>query len=159
MAIALATGGGFGLLLGLTLKTSRLPALQSVPLVAWPVAMAVVGVGVSQARRALTGRPSNPIRMALWFGVAGWLIGTFGVPRLGGGTRAEAIMALVVPGLALGYLVGSAPLADIVRRAQIDQRSRVFIFLGPALLFISASLIIPSIITVLLSFPEQRSQC
>ncbi|MEM7274148.1 MAG: sugar ABC transporter permease [Actinomycetota bacterium] len=152
LGVGLAAGAGLGLLFGFTLKTRYLPALKLVPLLAWPIGLAAVGAAISTARSRMTGGVGNPVRAALWLALVGWGIGAWAVPTLGGGTRAEGLMAFVIPGLILGALVGLSRQADTVRKAEIDQRSRGFIFLGPAMLFIFAALIVPTIITFILSF-------
>ena len=151
LGVGLAAGAALGLLFGFTLKTRYLPAMRLVPLLAWPVVMAAIGAGISTFR-SRAGDGGNPLRAALWFSLLGWAIGAWGVPTIGGGTRVEGIMAFLIPGLILGALIGLSRQADLIRRAEIDRRSRSFIFLGPAMLFISGALIVPTIITFILSF-------
>jgi ABC-type sugar transport system permease subunit len=155
MTMRLAVGGGGGLVLGafhgFFLAESSYPALQIVPLLAWPIGGAVLGYGWGM----LAGK--HQLRRAIDLATLGWLVGAWLVPSIGGGTRVEAIVALGLLGLGLGTRIAVTGAADYFRREEIALKSRATIFLAPAILFISVSLIIPTIRTLYLSLLDGRS--
>ncbi|MDH3753385.1 MAG: sugar ABC transporter permease [Acidimicrobiia bacterium] len=138
--------GSLGLLSGLLLREEYRPDVDIGPLVGWTVAIAAIGGGISYLRK----RP--PICGVLIGGAIGWILGAFGSPDLGGGSAAWAAVASLVPAAAIGVRVSMTPIPDRERKARIDQSSRAVIFLGPALLFIFATLVVPAIRTMYLSF-------
>lgn len=152
----LVTGGVAGAIVGLVpglfFRTGSLPDLEIVPLLASTVAVAVLGGLLAQLRQ----RP--PLHGALTGASLGWLIGAFGIPDLGPGTIVEAILGTTILGLLIGLRLGLAPDQTIGRRLELDRQARVVIFLGPALLFISATLVIPTIRTMWLSLLDRTSQ-
>ncbi len=145
LTIGIATGAIFGLFLAVMSTETGQPRMTPLPL---PIAVAVVGTigfGVSTLR----GR--DPIRGALWGALVGWIIGAWGVPDIGNATLPEAIAGYVGPAAIAGALAGLTSLPDVARRAVIDQKSRAWIFMAPAVLFVSATLVLPTIITFFLS--------
>jgi alpha-glucoside transport system permease protein len=83
---------------------------------------------------------------------AGWFVGAWGGGEIGDGNFGEAVIALVVPAAILGVRFGLAAQPDAQKRRRIDQRSRSWIFVTPALLFIAFGLLGPLIRTIYLSF-------
>ena len=152
--LGVGVGGGIavGLLIGFTLLTRLEPALKVVPLLAWPLLLAGVGAALGLLRRR------SPIPPMLALAAVGWLIGAWVVPRLGTGTRAEAVMAATVPLALLGLMVGLTASPSRTTRTLIDQKSRGVIFLAPALTFIAVTLVIPTIRTIYLSLFDRRSE-
>lgn len=75
-----------------------------------------------------------------------------GGAELGVGTQAEAIVASIVPMIALGIRLGMTHSPDRLQRAKLDLGSRKYIFLAPALGFIAMGLLIPLIRTIYISF-------
>jgi len=147
-----AVGGTVvGLVPGLFFRSGSLPALEVLPLVAATVVGAAIGAGLGQLRR------KQPIPGALTGAAVGWLLGAFGIPDLGTGSIVEAIVGTAVLGLLVGLRLGVAPDQTMEARIKLDQRARVVIFLGPALVFIAATLIIPTIRTGWLSLLDRRS--
>jgi alpha-glucoside transport system permease protein len=82
----------------------------------------------------------------------GWLIGAWGGGDIGDGSFGEAVVATVVPAAIFGLRFGLAPEPDARKRRRIDQRSRSWIFVTPALLFIVVGLLGPLVRTIYLSF-------
>ena len=95
---------------------------------------------------------------ALAGGALGFLLGGFGGADLGDGTVVESIVGLAVPAGLLGYRIGTTTSPDLTKRAKIDNGSRSWIFLAPALTFITATLLIPTVRTLYLSFLDARSE-
>ncbi len=67
-------------------------------------------------------------------------------------------MATVVPAAILGVRFGLATEPDPTKRRRIDQRSRSWIFLTPALAFIFVGLLVPLIRTIYLSFYNRNGK-
>jgi ABC-type sugar transport system permease subunit len=118
------------------------------------VATAILGA-VAGALLTETSRTSL-LRPVLLFATLGWVIGAFLVPSLGTGTRLEAIIAAGVLGAGAGALVGITQNPGDRRRDEIARGSRAYIFLTPAIAFISLSLVIPTVRTIILSFKDVR---
>ncbi|MEM9464377.1 MAG: sugar ABC transporter permease [Actinomycetota bacterium] len=95
---------------------------------------------------------------ALAGGALGFLLGGFGGADLGDGTVVESILAAAVPAGLIGYRIGTTTSPDLRKRAAIDNGSRSWIFLTPALSFIIVTLLIPTIRTLYLSFLDARSE-
>ena len=144
-------GTGLGVLVGAFLRTEALPALEPVPLVALTVALGLVGGLVARSR----GR--DLVRGALLGAVWGWLLGAFGVPQLGAGTVGEAMVGTAVIGALVGLRLGLRETPDMGERLRMEGRFRTVIFLAPALTFLSAALIVPTLRTIYISFLELGS--
>jgi alpha-glucoside transport system permease protein len=151
-AIGVGGFGGLGLIVGVLLRSEWRPEISIVALVGWTVAVAAIGAGLSVLRK----RP--PVGGALVGAALGWVVGAFGAPDLGSGNAGWAIVACVVPPALIGVRLAMNTNPDLQRRGLIDQRSRAVIFLGPALLFIFATLVIPAIRTIYLSFLDDRGE-
>ena len=65
--------------------------------------------------------------------VVGWLVGAWGGGDVGGGNFLGVAYATVVPAAILGVRFGLAAEPDAQKRRRIDQRSRAWIFVTPAL--------------------------
>ena len=149
--IASVSGLVLGGLIGLRFAEHARPELEIVPLLLSTVIFGGIGAGFAQLR----GKDLK--RAALVSGALGWLIGGFGVPELGGGSALEAALAAAVPGLAIGARIGLSGNADAVGRARIDAKSRGWIFLVPALYFLTVALVAPTLITIWLSLKDRDS--
>jgi alpha-glucoside transport system permease protein len=152
----LVAGAGGGLILGLLaaifVKPSAFPAMRIGPLLLWPAGAGLLGLIIGIWRR----RP--PLLGVVSWATAGWLVGAFGVPALGVGTRAEAMLGTGLLGLGLGVRLGLQPSPTHDRREEVYNRSRAVIFLAPALGFIAVALLIPTVRTILLSFLDRRGR-
>ncbi len=149
--IGTAGGAGIGLLLGGMLFNNYQPRLETVPLIAAPLILGAVGTGVNQLR----GR--NLTTGATTGALIGWLLGTFGFPKLGGGPEVETLVATGVAGGLAGLRYGAKPYLNSVGRVNLEQQSRGAIFLIPALSFIATGLVIPLMRTIVLSFKDERT--
>jgi alpha-glucoside transport system permease protein len=146
LALGIGGVGAIGLLTGVLLDESARPEFEIVPLVIATVVTAGIGAAVSTLRRLPV------LHGALWGAAAGWGIGAFAFPDLGDGPAGWAIIAATVPMAIVGLRLGLATNPDAPGRARIDTRSRSFIFLAPALLFIGGTLVAPALRTLYLSF-------
>jgi alpha-glucoside transport system permease protein len=153
LAFGVAAGAAIGLLLAFVLKSRYQLALRTNPLLIWPVAVAAVGAGLN----AIRGR--NILKGAVTGAFFGWLYGSFGgaVQGVSQANLPETILAAVVAGALFGARLGLTPNPDVVGRADIDQKSRAWIFVGPAFLFYSIMLIIPAILTLVLSLKDREA--
>ncbi len=149
-AIVGAAGGAVaGLLIGAFFRSGSLPALEPVALLAAPLLGAALFAGLGQVR----GRPIVPA--AVTGAAFGWLIGAFGIPSLGDGSVIEAIIGTSVLGALVGLRLGLSPEATMESRIRLERKARAVIFLAPALLFIAATLVIPTIRTMWLSLLDR----
>ena len=149
----IASGSGLvlGGFIGVRIAEQARPELEILPLLLSTIIFGGIGAGIALLRG------TNPMRAALIGSALGWLIGGFGMPELGDGSALESALAAAVPGLAIGICIGLSANADMVGRARIDAKSRGWIFLVPALFFVTVSLIAPTLITIWLSLKDQDS--
>ena len=89
------------------------------------------------------GRAAAPLSVLTGLAV-GWLIGAWGGADIGGGSFGEVVVATVVPAAIFGVRFGLAAEPDARKRRRIDQRSRSWIFVTPALVFIGVGLAGPA---------------
>jgi alpha-glucoside transport system permease protein len=145
----------FGLLTAFALDDSVHPALDWGQL-AICVAVGAVVFGLVGFWRA--GRAVAPLSVITGVGV-GWFFGAWGgATDIGGGNFGEAVLATVVPAAILGVRFGLAAEPDAQKRRRIDQRSRSWIFVTPALAFIVVGLLGPLIRTIYLSFHNRNGR-
>ncbi|MEN8113806.1 MAG: sugar ABC transporter permease [Actinomycetota bacterium] len=149
--VRLATGviGGavLGGLAGIRIGAEYLPVFDAVALLSGLATALVVG-GVLWVLR---GRRTPIVRVALFWGSLGWLLGAWLLAELGGGARLWAIVAAIVLGAGTGAWIGVTRQPDQVERREIAFGSRKYIFLVPALGFILMTLVVPLIRTIWLS--------
>jgi alpha-glucoside transport system permease protein len=151
LIVGVAGGAGTGVLIGAFLRTGSLPSLELVPLLAATAGFAVFGGVLAQVR----GR--DLARGAVLGGAFGWLLGAFGFPELGGGTVLEAMLGAGMLGALVGLRMGLSPTRDMGDRLRLEGRIRTIIFLAPALTFLSAALVVPTMRTIYISFLERGS--
>ncbi len=101
------------------------------------------------------GREAAPLSVITGAGV-GWLVGAWGGGDVGSGNFLGVVYATVVPAAILGARFGLAKEPDARKRRRIDQRSRAWIFVTPALGFIVVGLLAPLIRTIYLSFHNRN---
>lgn len=152
LIIGLGAGLVVGLIVGFTLKTAYMPRLQTVPLIGWPVGFGLLGAAWAALRNK-----ALPPTVAVFVAI-GWICGSFGAANLGGGPLIETLISALVPALLIGFAIGSTSHPDATQRTILDQKSRAWIFMTPALLFISATLVLPAIITLILSFRDDDGE-
>jgi alpha-glucoside transport system permease protein len=143
---------GFGLLTAFALEESVYPSIDWGKLAICAVAGAVVFGLLSLWRNGPAVAPLSAVT-----GVAvGWLIGAWGGGDIGDGSFGEVLVATVVPAVIVGARLGLATQPDAQKRRRIDQRSRSWIFVTPALAFIGVGLLGPLIRTIYLSFHNRN---
>ncbi len=169
LVVGAAGGAVLGLIVGLNMRDvilvfgegnnqfqvgTPIPNINYGELALWTA----IGLAVGAAIWAVRGR-SKPIArsLALW-GTIGWAIGAFGMPDLNTASRENAILGATVLGLGLGAAAGLGTVPDAIRLRRIETGSRKYIFLTPALFFIAASLVVPTIRTFWLSFLDGRGE-
>ncbi len=86
----------------------------------------------------------------------GWFVGAWGGGEIGDGNSLGVVYATVVPAAVLGVRFGLTTPPDPQRRRRIEQRSRAWIFVTPALAFIGFGLLGPLIRTIYLSFHNRN---
>ena len=145
--------GAIGAFVGAMTRERWFPDFEIAPIVAWPLIGAAAFGGIA----ALTGR--NLVGSALLGGAAGSLVGFWGLPDLGNeGTQGWTIVAMAIPPALVGARMALKPIPTPAERAAFDNKSRAVIFLSPALLFIFATLVVPTFLTMLLSFQDRESE-
>ena len=152
LVIAVVTGAVVGVGLGLLIQDQYLPSFSPVGLIGWTVAGVAIGGGLALARK------KPPLNGVLVWGALFFIIGAWGTADLGAGSTVEAVIGTLVPALALGVRLGLTDNPELHTRTIIDQKSRAVIFLGPALLFIFITLLVPTIRTIYLSLLDNRSE-
>ena len=131
-----------------------LPYIDYGVLVGGTLVGAVVGLLLWQMR----GRRNPPVRPLLLGATIGFLFGGWLLPSLGSGTKTDALIASIGVGVGFGALIGLKPIPDHTQRGRIEASARSYIFLIPALGFIAATLIVPTLRTLFLSFHDTRGQ-
>jgi alpha-glucoside transport system permease protein len=151
-AIALGGCAAIGLVIGLVIREAYQPGLDPVAIVVYTVIGVAVGAGLGLLRH------HPPLHGALLGGAIGWILGAWGAADLGDGSPVTSVVACLVPALLIGARLGMSRNPDYQGRVRIDNRSRVVIFIGPALLFILVMLVIPAIRTAYLSLFDADSE-
>lgn len=148
--LAVGTLVAFGVLQGAAWRSDFLPSLDWGAALVWTFAAGVIlGTAGLAIRRDL-------IKAGNWAIVGltvGWMLGAWGGADFGaGGSRWEAYAASIVGLTLIGIRLGFTKIPDDAVRIQLDTGSRKYIFLTPALAFISLGLLIPLVRTIYLSF-------
>ncbi len=148
LGIGVGAGVALGVLAGFSLKDEVQPPLDFAAIVVWTLVGAALGAGIW----VLRGRTKPLERYLLLWGSLGWGLGALLAPELGTGSTVEAMIGASVFGAGLGGFVAIRNNADYPARELLSQKARAAIFLAPALIFISASLLLPLLKTMYLSF-------
>jgi len=152
LVIALGTMGATGVIVGALIRPEVRPAVDLGATAVWLVVGLSVGAGLQALRRA-------PMGSGLTYGAtAGWLLGYWGGADLGSGSLLTALIGTTVPALVIGVRIGRSRNLVALQRTMLEQRSRSWIFLGPAMLFIFAALVVPAIRTIYLSLLDRTSR-
>jgi alpha-glucoside transport system permease protein len=154
LPLAVVGLAAFGLLTAFALDDSVWPALDWSKLLVCTVVGAVVFGLIGLWR---LGRAAAPLSVLTGVAV-GWLVGAWGGADIGAGNVGEAVLATVVPAAVFGVRFGLAPEPDARKRRRIDQRSRSWIFVTPALAFITVGLVGPLVRTLYLSFYNRNGE-
>ena len=148
LILSVATVGAIGLVFGLFYEEALRAEFDVVPLLLWTA----IGLAVAAGLWVVRGRKGVLYSNLALGGGIGWLLGTLVAPTLGEGNAVWTIIAITIGFAAIGAYVGLRDVADYEARDAVSRKSRVYIFLAPALLFIFASLVLPAMRTVWLSF-------
>ena len=152
LPLAVVGWTAFGLLTAFALDESAWPALDWGKLLITTVVAALLFGLIGLWRLGAAAAP-----LAVISGVAvGWFAGAWGCAEIGAGTRSEVFLATVVPAAIFGVRFGLATEPDATKRRRIDQRSRAWIFVTPALMFIAVGLLVPLLRTIYLSFHNRN---
>jgi alpha-glucoside transport system permease protein len=146
LAAGVAGGAALGLLLGMRAHASILPSIDPLATI---VGLAV-GIGVGFAVSMVSGGRIDRLRGSLAGGAVGWLFGAWLAADFDG-SRAEVIIVAVVLGGLVGAFLGRRPSPNRIERGKMAVASRKYIFAGPALVFVSATLLVPLARTIWLS--------
>ncbi len=147
LAAGVAMGAIAGALLAWKLKVWYYPSLDYVA----GLIGAVVGAGLGGVIRLRNPIPTALIGAAIGFSYGAWGGGEW--TGAGSGRWIGMIVPMVLLGLAIAWNGSRGPKA----MAEFDNRARATVFLGPALLFLFGSLIVPAITTFLLSLRGRDS--
>ncbi|MCY4371015.1 MAG: sugar ABC transporter permease [bacterium] len=169
LAIGIGAGGALGALAASGMRKVVLVfELERGTFELWPVlplidygAVAIatlVGAAIGILLWQLRGRRTPPARPLILGATLGFFVGGWLLPSLGSGTKTDALVAAMGVGVGVGALLGLKPIPDAAHRGRIEGSSRAYIFLIPALGFIAATLIIPTLRTLFLSFHDPRGQ-
>lgn len=157
LGFAIAAGVGVGVVLGVVLKTRYQLAMRTTPLIMWPAVGAAVGAGINVIRRRTSAdRLIKGAATGLFFG---WLYGSFGagIQNVVQANQMETLIATCVAGALAGLRLGLTKNPDVVGRADIEAKSRAWLFVGPAFAFYTIMLILPAIQTFVLSLQDRDS--
>jgi alpha-glucoside transport system permease protein len=152
LPLAVVGFSAFGFLTAFALDDSVWPALDWGKLLVCAAGGAVAFGLIGLWRQ---GRVAAPLSVITGVAV-GWLVGAWGGADIGAGNSGQAVIATVVPAAIFGVRFGLAPEPDARKRRRIDQRSRSWIFVTPALVFITFGLLGPLIRTIYLSFHNRN---
>jgi len=151
--IAIGAGGvgAAGVVIGAMMDASARPEIDIVALVGWTALGAGIGAGVSVLRK------HAPTGGSILGAGIGWFVGAFGAPELGSGNVGWAIVACAVPAALFGLRFAMTPNGGVVEHAAVANRANPVIFLAPALLFVTVTLVIPAIRTFIISLQDRTS--
>lgn len=152
----LGAGVAFGILVagaaGAFLRADAFPAVAPTTVALWTAAGAASGAGWGWVRR----RRRSP--RAILGATLGWAVGAWLLPPLGGGTRLGATIATLGLAAGCGVWLAERHAGPGERRRRLPERYRAVIFLAPALFFVGASLVVPTLRTLYLSFLGPRGK-
>jgi len=143
--VSLAGATAIGVGIGLLIRSEYHPGLDPLAIVGYTAALAGIGAAIN----ALRSRP--PVTGALTGAAVGAVLGFWGGADLGDGSIVTSVIACAVPGVLVGLRLGMTSNPDHRARTALDTRSRAIIFVGPAIAFVLAMLVIPTIRTLYLS--------
>ena len=152
LVVGLAAGAAIGVVIGLLIRSAYHPQFDVVATLVWTLGGVAVGAGLSLLFK------KAPLGGALVGGALGWVLGAWGGADLGDGNVVTSVIGAAVPAIALGARLGMTPNPDYRQRAEIDLRSRAAIFVGPAVLFTGAMLVVPAVRTAYLSLLDRDSE-
>ncbi len=152
LAIGAGGIGAAGLVIGAMMDVTARPEIDIAALLGWTALGAGAGAGISVLRK------HAPLGGVILGTAIGWFVGAFGAPELGGGSTGWAIVATTVPAALLGLRFAMKPNGGVAERAAVERRAHPVIFLAPALLFVTITLVVPAIRTFLISLQDRTSE-
>ncbi len=154
LIFGVVSGVVIGLIIGLALKTRYQLALKLNPLLTYPIVFAALGAAWGQWRSR------KPLPAALSAAAVGLLLGTFGSAAMGtsAANLPETLLATCGIAALAGARLGITKNPDVNEANAIETRSRAVLFVGPAILSVVATLIIPIIGTFVLSFRDRDDE-
>ena len=150
MIVGAATGVVTGFLIADNLKLWLRPQLEWGEIILFTLVGAAIGTALRYRSRNFV--PGVLMGAGIGFTWAVWFTSNFG------GSSSDAMVAAIVPLALLGTRLGWGSNPDLGVLSRFDQRARAAIFLGPALLFLTAALAIPALITLFLSFQDRDGE-
>ena len=154
--LGLTALAGVGVVVAVAIAETDQPGLDWAKLLVCTAIGVAIGAGLALLRRRT--HRQTVFGAALVGGAIGWLIGAWGGADLGSGSLGEALIATVIPLAAIGARLGMSPLPTTSTRREIEERSRAWIFVTPALLLVAAGLLVPLVRTIILSFKDRNSE-
>lgn len=148
LLFALVIMGVLGVGQGLGIREETLPQMDWLAAV---VTAVVAAAGFALLGLAFRRSQVGALNWGLVGASAGWTLGAWGGAELGAGSRWEAVVLSLVAFLFLGLRLALTRNPDSSERAKLDLGARKYIFLAPALGFISMGLLIPLVRTIYLS--------
>ena len=130
------------------------------PLIDWTKLWVCVAVGALVVGLVgLVRHGARAAALSVLSGVAvGWAIGAWGGGEVGRGNYLGVVYATVIPAAIFGVRFGLASVPTSTKRRHIEQRSRSWIFVTPAMVFIVIGLLAPLIRTIYLSFHNRNGR-
>ncbi|MGI9607886.1 MAG: carbohydrate ABC transporter permease [Acidimicrobiales bacterium] len=148
IAVGVGLGAITGWFIGAKTQLWQRPDFSVLEAILWSVGIAALFAAPAFKRNWV---PSAIVGAAVGWTVSVWLVSPFlGTENQG---KVAAIVPLALIGVRLGW--NDRPTSRTLSR--FDNRGRAVLFLGPALLFLFAALVIPGIRTFWLSFKNRRS--
>jgi alpha-glucoside transport system permease protein len=154
--LGIAGFAGLGVLVAVAVDDAYLPGLDWGKLLVCTAAGAGIGVVIALLRHPI--QAQTLFSGAVGGGALGWLVGAWGGADLGDGSIGEALLATVIPLAAIGTRLGMSSLPTTSARREIEERSRAWIFVTPALFLVAAGLFVPLVRTIILSFKDRNSE-
>jgi len=166
--LAVVGFAALGVLLAVAIADAKQPELDWAKLLACTAIGAAIGAG-RRLPDLLRGRSVDKALGGVLLGAGvGWVVGAWGGATFastdadsgtitGGGNLLQALVATVVAFALIGLRVGVGSAPTSTERRRIEQRSRSWIFVTPALLFVAGGLLIPLVRTVVLSLKDANS--
>ena len=166
LAIGAVIGIGTGLAIGFNLQVWQRPEI------AWPTVILAVIIGVAvtagsamarefRSSGSAIGPNGLPIPSIVTGAFVGWVVGAWFLSDfhefVNNGALIDGIIASSVALVLLAWRIGWSGEPGTAKLSLFDTRARAAIFLGPAMLFLSAALIIPALRTIGLSFQSRDS--
>ncbi len=151
VAVGIVIGAVTGWLIGVKSQLWQRPDVSLLEAILW-----TVGLAAAFALPAFLDKrdwvPSAIVGAAVGWTVGAWLVSPFL------GTESQGKVAAIVPLALIGVRLGWNDPPSMRKLSRFDHRARAFLFLAPAMLFLSAALVIPGIRTFWLSFKDRRSE-